>query len=244
MFNGLELIRQPLIKLIEKNLKSKSRYWWREYIYEKISNNKNEIPKSGNINDLYTRLDESLCLEVIKKNQGSFKEVLSKEDIDLVKDIKKIRNECAHIFLVGGYISSDFADNALTKMARLMQKLKEESIQIKLYSLRVQMHKQNIYNKPVIASRETIINFLNNEVLLKAKNDPRATEEILRKIDHTHEQLKNELPTNEDIVNWFNLLMNSPRGIHSYTHFKNAGLTTFEDVRERFYELCYGEEHK
>jgi hypothetical protein len=243
VFNGLELLRQPLIEFIEKFLKSKNRYWWREYIYNKISTKRNGIPKSGNINDLYTKIDESLCLEIIIKNKNIFREIFSNDELNLINELKTIRNKCAHIFLVGGVISSSFADNALTMMAKLMHKLNDTVIEQKLYSLRIQMRKNNLYNKPVVASKETIVNFLNEKVLLKAKNDPRATNEILRKIERTYEELEKELPTNEDIVNWFNLLMNSPRGINSYTHFKNAGLTTFEDIREEFYKLCYGQEN-
>jgi hypothetical protein len=241
VFNGLELIRAPLIEFIENFLKRKDKYWWRKYIYEKIADDKNKIQKTGNINDLYVKLDELLCLKVIVKNRAVFKEIFSTDEFRLITDLRKIRNTCAHIFLAGGYIALDFADNALTTMAKLMRKLDKKNIEEKLYSLRIQMRQDNLYNKPVIASKETLIRFLDDKVLLKAKNDPRATKEILRKIDHTHEQLENELPSKEDVVEWFTLLMNSPRGINSYKHFKNAGLTTFEDIREDFYKLCYGE---
>jgi hypothetical protein len=176
-----------------------------------------------------------------KKNRIVFKEKFSNEEFELIKDLHQIRNKAAHVFLAGGYISLDFAVNALTKMAQLMHKLGEKSIEAKIYSLRTQMSKENLFDgKTVIASKETLVRFLDEEVLLKAKNDPRATEIILKKIDETHKQLE-ELSTGEDVVNWFNPLMNSSRGIDSYTHFNNAGLTTFEDIREKFYRLCFGE---
>jgi len=241
VFNALELIRIPLIDFIEKYLKGKEDLWWRKYIYDKIGEENKQIRKSGNINDLYTKFDELLCLKIILRNKMVFKSIFTDDEIIIIKDLVNIRNKAAHVFLVGGYISLDFADDALTKMARIMHKLNKKTIELKLYSLRMQMQQKNLYNKPVTASKETLVRFLNDKVLLKAKTDPRATKIILSKINHAHEQLENELPTKEDVVNWFSVLMNSPRGIDSYTHFKNAGLTTFEDIREEFYMLCYGE---
>ena len=58
---------------------------------------------------------------------------------------------------------------------------------------------------------------------------------------HTSELL-NEMKTAEDVSNffWYNIITN-PRGYDSHKKFKELGLITFEDIREEFNILCYGE---
>jgi hypothetical protein len=103
------------------------------------------------------------------------------------------------------------------------------------------MHKYYFMEKPVVASRENLIAFLDDKVLAPAINNTNCSEDIKRKVEHTRELL-NRTNTAEEASNffWYNIIT-SLRGYDSYKKFKEFGLTTFEDVREEFNILCYGE---
>jgi len=128
-------------------------------------------------------------------------------------------------------------------MIELMEIIDEDTIN-RLYSIKDQMHKYYYNDKKIIASKENLINFLEDKVLFPAINDERETiivKEAKRKALHT-KQLFEKMKTSEEVVYFFwNNIVNNPRGLDSHKVFKECGLTTFEDVRGEFNFLCYGE---
>jgi hypothetical protein len=87
------------------------------------------------------------------------------------------------------------------------------------------------------ATKEQLITFLEEKVLLPAENDFRATVTIKKKIHATRIAIS-RLDTAEKVEHYFWSAMASDNGIDSYTKFKEAGFDTFEDVRAEFKALC------
>jgi len=248
VFNGLEIIRDSLIPFIVKILrKNNNKSWWFEYIYKKLTNKHKHITRSGNLNDLYVQLDELLCLKIINKNKNIFKEHIN---IKLVKDVYTIRTKCAHIFLNGGTIEKTFADDALNNMATLIENINKEN-KGRILELKNQMDFQIFDRKPVKASREALILYLNKNIWEPSFKllDKVGTLDIneKEKIKNGMRQAIKELEknsTNEDVLNWFKYHIYSKEGIKTYNRLKNIkeiNIPTFEDIRLEFLELCYGE---
>jgi len=248
VFNGLEIIRDSLIPFIGKILrKNNNKSWWFVYIYNKLAKEHKHITRSGNLKDLYVQLDELLCLKIIRKNKNIFKEHIN---INLVEDVYNIRTTCAHIFLNRGTMEKTDADAALNKMANLIEKIDKEN-RGRILELKNQMNFQISDRKPVKASRESLISFLNEKIwepsfeLLDKANTLDINEK--EKIKNGMKQAMKDLEknsTNEDVLNWFKYHIYSKEGIKTYNRLKNIkeiDIPTFEDIRLEFLELCYGE---
>lgn len=248
VFNGLEIIRDSLIPFIGKILrKTNNKSWWFEYIYKELEKEYKHITRSGNLNDLYVQLDELLCLKIINKNKNIFKEHIN---IKLVDEVYDIRTNCAHVFKKGGVIEKIFADDALNNMAKLIENINKENKK-QILELKNQMNFQIFNDKPIKASRESLILYLNKniwepsfELLDKADTlDINEKERIKNGMKKTMKELE-KIPTNEDVLNWFKYHIYSKEGIKTYNRLKNIkgiNIPTFEDIRLDFLELCYGE---
>jgi folylpolyglutamate synthase/dihydropteroate synthase len=86
-------------------------------------------------------------------------------------------------------------------------------------------------------SKEKLIIFLDENVLIPAENHPQTTEVIKKKVRTTRMRLNN-LSTPEQVEEFFWSAMASDNGIDSYTKIKDIGAKTFEDVRLEFKKLC------
>lgn len=248
VFNGLEIIRDTLIPFIGKVLrKNDNKSWWYEYIYKKLVEKDNHITRSGNINDMYMQLDELLCFKIIERNERLFSKHIN---LELVEKVHKTRTYCAHVFKNGGTIDKIFADNALKDMSKLIENISREN-KGRIIELKNQMDFQIFNNKPVIASKETLITFLKEKIW-------EPSFKLLDKVNTLDETEKEKIKTgmkraiydleqnesNEDILNWFKYHIYSKEGIYTYKKLKNiegVNIPTFEDVRLEFLELCYGE---
>jgi len=248
VFNGLEIIRDTLIPFIGKVLRKKNRKsWWYEYIYKKMVKEHEHITRSGDINDLYVQLDELLCLLIINKNKQIFNEHIN---FQLLNEVHEIRTYCAHVFLNGGAIDKVYADDALIVMSKLINNINKEN-KGRIIELKNQMNFHIFNNKPVTASRETLIAFLNKKIwepslkLLEKVNTLNEDEKEKIKIAMKCTILKLEQnESNEDILNWFKYHIYSKEGIYTYKKLKNiegVNMPTFEDYRLEFLEICYGE---
>lgn len=87
------------------------------------------------------------------------------------------------------------------------------------------------------ATKQQLIEFLENHVLSPVENHIGADETIKRKVRATRMRLNN-LESAEKVEEFFWNAMASDHGIDSYTKIKKIGGTTFEDVREEFKRLC------
>lgn len=87
------------------------------------------------------------------------------------------------------------------------------------------------------ATKETLINFLEENVLIPAETNPDADITIKRKINATRMRLNN-LANAEKVREYFWNAMATDRGIDSYNKISNIGAPTFEDVRGEFKKLC------
>jgi hypothetical protein len=87
------------------------------------------------------------------------------------------------------------------------------------------------------ATKEELITFLDEKVLVPAENHPQATETIKRKVRTTRMRLNN-LTSPEKVEEFFWNAMASDNGIDSYTKIKGIGANTFEDVRTEFKKIC------
>jgi len=246
VFIGLEVIREPLIKIIGKVLQKQSKSWWKDYIYSRMVSVEKHFPRTGTVKDLYKYLDELVCLKILKDNHKLFKEYI---EIKLIEDLIDIRHKCIHIFKIGKISDKNFADDTLLKMACVMDKIDTEA-QKTILSFRNQLNTQTVNENHVIASKETLVRFLKDRVWDKSLK-------LFQEIDikeSEKEQLKNnmgkslayindELQNSTDIVNWFNKHLHSSEGVKMYMRlksFKKVNIPTFEDVRIDFYTLCYG----
>jgi len=237
---GFDIIKPSLIDFIGKTLRKTGKSWWHDYIYTKLKKN-NNIGSTGTIKDLSNIFDELLCLKAILYNEDIFIKHLRHEGIEKIKFLNKIRNDWAHA--PGKGMNENEADDAFQVMIELMEIIDEDVVD-RLFSIKDQMHKYYNNDKKIIASKENLLNFLEHKVLLPAINDERVTDivkEAKRKALHT-KQLFDKMKTSEEVVNFFwSNIVNNPRGLDSHKVFKEGGLTTFEDVRDEFNCLCYGE---
>jgi len=89
----------------------------------------------------------------------------------------------------------------------------------------------------MLTTKDELITFIENNVLIPAEIHPGATDIIRRKVRTTRMRLQ-ELKSAEKVEEFFWNAIASHRGIDSYTHIKKIGANTFEDVRAEFKQLC------
>jgi hypothetical protein len=249
VFTGLEYIREPLIHFIWKKLKN-SKDWWHRYIYKHLNKTeyyRGKVPRAGKHKDLLNLLDELECFKIIEKNKSLFKDAINMKHIS---ELHETRNRCAHVFKEGGIIDKDIAANALSEMAILMRKIDSECCE-KLSLLRNDLHEQEYTNKKVKASKETLVNFLKDRIWdpsFDMLDNSQSIDSSLKK------QLKNKMrkaydeisgfETAEEVEQWFRKHLYSKEGIKMYDELKSIkdiDMPTFEDNRNAFMQLCYGE---
>jgi hypothetical protein len=242
---GFDIIKPSLIGFIGKTLRDTGKSWWFDCIFP-LADPKNKIKRSGKMEDLYNILDETLCLELIARNRKIFNTILNREEMSLMKRLRDIRNKWAHAPAKG--MSENDADNAFQMMIQLLEYIDKNDMDRtveKLYSIREQIHKYYYDDKPVKASKESLTAFLDEKVLAPPLEDERKTDavaEVQRKSVHTRELL-GKLKTAGEVVNFFwDNIINNPRGLDSHKKYKACGFKTFEDIREEFNQLCYGDE--
>ena len=238
---GFDIIKPSLIDFIGKTLRKTGKTWWHDYIYTKLKKNNSNIGNTGTIKDLHALFDELLCLKAILYNEQIFIKPLKHEGIEKVKYLNKIRNDWAHA--PGKGMNENDADSAFHIMIELMEIIDKSLIE-RLFSIKDQMHKYYYNDREIIASKENLINFLNDKVIKQALNDKRDDDfvkEAKRKAKHT-KQLFDKMNTADEVANFFwDNIINNPRGLDSHKVFRQCGLITFEDVRIEFNQLCYGE---
>jgi len=247
IFMSLEIIREPLIKIIGKELQKDSKSWWHDYIYfpAKIVNSKKKIPRAGTVNDLYKYLDELDCLNIIKKKYSLFSKYIDRK---LLEDIIKSRHRCVHIFSNNKLFDNNFTNDILFKMACLMENI-DKKAQETILSYRSHLNAEAVKANPVEASKETLVRFLKDRVWDETfkifekddKIDRTEKTKLIENMKGTYKFINNEIDNSNDLLQWFNNQLCKPEGIYmyqklkSYTHLE---IPTFEDVRKDFYDLC------
>jgi hypothetical protein len=248
VFIGLEVIREPLIKIIGKVLPNINVSWWNEYIYpQKVSFNEN-FPTSGVVNDLYKYLDELDCLQIMKKYHILFKTYIEYKEIT---ELIHIRNACIHLYSKK-YKKSIFeiADDTLRIIAFAMDKIDKEAKNT-ILSYRNEFYNQIKNERKIVATKNELIRFLEERVWEKSfyifdnvdTIDKEEKTELINSMKKSCAYIKNELKTSSDVVKWFNDSLCSFEGIQMYLRLKNIApdIPTFEDVRIGFFSKCYGE---
>ncbi|MUV04600.1 hypothetical protein GN157_12860 [Flavobacterium rakeshii] len=87
------------------------------------------------------------------------------------------------------------------------------------------------------ATKEELIRFLEDKVLVPVENHPKATATIKKKIHGTRMRL-NEQVSAEKVEQFYYTAMSTERGKDSYQKIKDIGGPTFEDVVDEFKKLC------
>lgn len=87
------------------------------------------------------------------------------------------------------------------------------------------------------ATKEELIKFLEEKVLIPTESNPKADATIKRKINATRMRLNNQVNA-EKVRQYFWSAMATDNGIDSYNKISNIGAPTFEDVRAEFKKLC------
>ncbi len=87
------------------------------------------------------------------------------------------------------------------------------------------------------ATKEELIRFLEERVLIPTENNPDADKTIKRKINLTRVRLNNQVNA-EMVRQYFWSAMATDAGIDSYNKISSIGAPTFEDVRAEFKKLC------
>lgn len=87
------------------------------------------------------------------------------------------------------------------------------------------------------ATKEELITFLEQNVLIPTETNPKADITIKRKINATRMRLNKQVSA-EKVRQYFWSAMSTDRGIDSYTKLTTIGAPTFEEVRDGFKTLC------
>ncbi|KGO79690.1 hypothetical protein Q763_12630 [Flavobacterium beibuense F44-8] len=87
------------------------------------------------------------------------------------------------------------------------------------------------------ATKEELIRFLDENVLIPVELNPRADATIKKKVHATRMRLNNQVSA-EKVEQFFWSAMATDRGIDSYQKIKDIEGPTFEDVREEFKKIC------
>ncbi|MNQ35750.1 hypothetical protein D3C85_492500 [compost metagenome] len=87
------------------------------------------------------------------------------------------------------------------------------------------------------ATKDELIKFLEENVLIPTETNPDADVTIKRKINATRMRLNNQVSA-EKVRQYFWNAMATDNGIDSYNKISNIGSPTFEDVRGEFKMLC------
>lgn len=87
------------------------------------------------------------------------------------------------------------------------------------------------------ATKEELIRFLDENVLIPVETNPDADATIKKKVNATRMRLNNQVSA-EKVEQFFWSAMATDRGIDSYKKIKDINGPTFEDVREAFKKLC------
>ena len=87
------------------------------------------------------------------------------------------------------------------------------------------------------ATKEELIKFLDENVLIPVETNPYADVTIKRKVNATRMRLNNQVNA-EKVEQFFWSAMATDRGIDSYNKISDIGAPTFEDVRADFKKLC------
>jgi len=239
----LNSLQKPLADFLKKVLPpiyNKSDDWWDksvlmyldEFEYKKIEDNE--------IGD-FKRIDIKCLLKILNKNwqllsnyynsynleDFTYFGIFSNVNKECSKKMIDLRNKWAHQDLV--YTEANNYINVLLRFAKFI-----EAKNIVIQQLEIDANLQKITTK---INRDELVKFLEDNVITPAEKSKNSTTEIKRKIKHTREQIA-ELETAEEVENYFWHLMTSVRGFDTHKKFKECGLTTFEDVRDKFAILC------
>lgn len=87
------------------------------------------------------------------------------------------------------------------------------------------------------ATKNELIDFLEDSVLIPVETNPLANNNIKKKVNYTRIRL-NEQVSAEKVEQYYWSAMSTDGGIDSYNKIKEIGSPTFEDVREDFKKLC------
>jgi hypothetical protein len=87
------------------------------------------------------------------------------------------------------------------------------------------------------ATKQQLVDFLEQRVLTPAYSHPSADPVVRKKIVGTRMQLR-KMRTAEQVEQYFWSAMATDRGIDSYDRISAMGADTFEDVRADFKRLC------
>jgi len=87
------------------------------------------------------------------------------------------------------------------------------------------------------ATKEELIKFLEENVLVPAESNPAADIKIKRKVNATRMRLNQQVNA-EKVEQYFWNAMATDNGIDSYKKISSIGAPTFEDVRDEFKKLC------
>ncbi|MFD2943264.1 hypothetical protein [Flavobacterium notoginsengisoli] len=87
------------------------------------------------------------------------------------------------------------------------------------------------------ATKEELIQFLEENVLTPTETNPDADATIRKKIKFTRMRLNSQVSA-EKVRDYFWSAMATDNGIDSYHKISNIGAPTFEDVRFEFKRLC------
>lgn len=87
------------------------------------------------------------------------------------------------------------------------------------------------------ATKDELIRFLEENVLIPVETNPNADITIKRKVNSTRMRLNNQLSA-EKVEQYFWSAMATDNGIDSYKKISDIGAPTFEDVRDEFKKLC------
>ena len=228
---AFEVLFQMLVDYFYRSLSSKRDDWWEEYVYKKKNSLKldDELPKRGGKKDLLNSFDE---LALLKLGEN-LTDVFSKSDRTFFCKLKACRNKWAHRNKKLTFHWAKYVFSLIIEFSNSKGYYKHEA---KLVSLRTKMQMDEFNAHQTLNSRDNLIQFLEDRIFKVADISPNATEELRGIVKRSREMLE-KTETSEDVIDFFfNAVIN--RG-YNYKVARACCVTTFEDIRDEFGELCY-----
>jgi hypothetical protein len=202
--------------------------WWKAYVYRYSDRNLPNLPPRGREFEIFCeKFDEYYLLTLITRDE--LKVLFSPpEIIDLSEVLLSVRNEWAH---KDGDLTLLRAITAVKTMIDISEKINYTNIYDKLVTLLNKM-------KPIVCSRNDLINFLENNILSVVENSPiftddREAQEIIKR---SRKKLM-QTETADEVVEFFKTALVS-KG-YAYKIIKKYDVT-FEELSDDFYCKCYG----
>ena len=263
---GFTILYSPLSEYVCKTLAKTENDWWYKYIWKTapkiftVKHDCGELPEKGNLSTFRKYFDELALFKLISHENLAIISLYNPMVVELSKKLRKIRDDWAHRDWKRNQEkrhSFEWADSALTIMRKLAGIITSSDVALANNDaglrIRVLQEQMNIDESnrryELIGKPDDLKHFIDSKVLIENEKrlntgETRLNDEekdkMQRKINSTRDML-DVLETAEGVIAffWDAIMYKSD----SYNLTKKFGVS-FEDVRDDFDKLCYGQDYQ